>query len=324
MSKVHVSPKITPEQIDFTIYDTSSAPHDFETTTALLRLADVILLITSTDIPDSFSRVETYWIPLLEKLKITVPLIVAINKAPLPTIPSSTSQFNDSSLDKQLKALNCDSLLSNRRIDAIHTCSAKHLYHISDLFYIAQRAVLSPIRVLYDTDKQILRPSFVTALTRVYRTFTGHHPYMAYAIFVKYNEVCWDVTLEQRDYDDIIALLKRESNLSLPDAPPSLTLDAFLFLHLHLLRTRHHVGSELCWQVLERNGYEAYRNEIRLRDDIGRVADTIYELSEVGAQYLTNLFMRYDSDHDGGLTLVRNGQQKSDIEEVNGVNKPAV
>jgi Ras family protein T1 len=48
-------------------------------------------------------------------------------------------------------------------------CSARNITYISHVFYLAQRAVLNPMRVLLNPHTQALQPLFLKALQRIFR-----------------------------------------------------------------------------------------------------------------------------------------------------------
>lgn len=135
--------------------------------------ADAILLVVSSDVPDSFARVESHWLPLLESLAARwgvprKPVVLAINKS-----SQDGSGGSDASSARPPTRIEYDTshsgshnggggysptpshpsfshLLSSHRLSAVIACSAKYLHHLSHIFYACQLVILAPIEPLFD------------------------------------------------------------------------------------------------------------------------------------------------------------------------------
>lgn len=133
--------------------------------------ADAILLVVSSDVPDSFARVESHWLPLLESLAARwgvprKPVVLAINKS-----SPQDGSASDASSARPPTRIEYDPthggsghgaysptpshpsfshLLASHRISAVIACSAKYLHHLSHIFYACQLVILAPIEPLFD------------------------------------------------------------------------------------------------------------------------------------------------------------------------------
>jgi len=193
---------------------TSSSSRVSSTLSSSLR-ADCIILVVSEDLPTSFSRVESHWLPLIEGQTVAkggqrIPIIIAINKSAREEERSVDEEDEE---DERMggrgadlnasfsSAASCASsfddrphpfqhLLHSFRISNVVRCSAKYMYHLSPLFYMATRMVLSPTEALVDLPTPIhataaaassaqhaglrgIQPKVLTqrALLRIFRLF---------------------------------------------------------------------------------------------------------------------------------------------------------
>ena len=138
--------------------------------------ADCVLLVVSSDVADSFARVESYWLPLIELYGRRdsigrIPVIVAINKSAREddgTTNSSMTRVNrqhepfdhisapSSSLSSHPLMFPpaphhpFDHLLHNFRLAGVIHVSAKYMKNISECFFACCKVILSPIEPLFD------------------------------------------------------------------------------------------------------------------------------------------------------------------------------
>ena len=61
--------------------------------TSIVVCATALVLVCSADDPFSRTRVNSFWLPLFDKLRIHVPVVLAINKSPVAQSNHLSRQF---------------------------------------------------------------------------------------------------------------------------------------------------------------------------------------------------------------------------------------
>jgi Ras family protein T1 len=163
------------------IQDTPAPVKDGEGATeqisAAFKSANVICLCYAVDQRESFDRISTYWLPLIQSISPGLPVIVVGTKADMRTFPASTDTnatvSNVMAVAVQSNIITMDKIylpLMNRfmEIETCLECSAKQMINVPEVFYFASKAVLYPTRPLFDTKSQRLLERPIEALTRIF------------------------------------------------------------------------------------------------------------------------------------------------------------
>ncbi|KAJ2776989.1 ERMES complex Ca(2+)-binding regulatory GTPase gem1 [Coemansia javaensis] len=290
--EVTIPPEVTPENVTTHIVDTSSKSEDHEVLETELRKANVVCIVYAVDDRDSFRQTHEYWLPLLRRQGISVPVILVGNK--VDTRDDEAGGPATVLEDEVVPIMN-----EYREIEICVECSAKALLNVSELFYFAQKAVIHPTRPLYDSRDHVMKPKCAEALTRIFRLCDADGDgVLNDAELNAFQRSCFNTPLQQRELEGVKELVQA----SCPDGITAGGLNVGGYLYLHLLFIQRG-RVETTWMVLRRFGYG---DDLGLREDYLRPAldvppDCCVELSLAGYAFLTEIFKRYDADGDSAL-----------------------
>lgn len=146
---------------------------------------DSIVLVYDVERPETFVRLETTWLPLLEQCyRGEIPVIIAGNKMDLYSAqPSSSSSSSASNLIRGSSSpapTSDESLVRSRQriisllqrfkfVRQVVKCSARNLLNVDEIFVKAQQAVLYPMPPLYDLNVGQMTPRCRRAFLRIFR-----------------------------------------------------------------------------------------------------------------------------------------------------------
>ena len=141
--------------------------------------ADVIIVVYSMDVTQSWENVQSKWIPLI--MDITgdgcnqKPIVVVGNKLDLQqnptTINKSTNLYERAESLLEEYPVGRKVTDQSQNIESCVECSACSRKNIRQVFYIAQRSVNFPSLPLYDKTQQKLTERYERILRRVFRYF---------------------------------------------------------------------------------------------------------------------------------------------------------
>ncbi|PVV02810.1 hypothetical protein BB560_002724 [Smittium megazygosporum] len=289
--EVTIPPEVTPENVTTHIIDTQSGYEHRARLEAEIQKANVLCLVYSVINRDSFERITQVWLPFLRNKGVSVPIILVGNKIDRKnTVPSENIVESSEML----------SLMGEyKEIETCIECSAKNLTNVTELFYFAQKAVIHPARLLYDTANSSLKPKCINALSRIFWLCDKDgDDVLSHSELNEFQKFCFSSPLNQTELDDILNVVRD----SLPSGVVSngLNLEGFLLLHKLFIQQGR---VETTWIVLRKYGYG---EDLNLKEEIVYPNIQIdqncsVELSAEGFEFITQLFRRFDRDQDASL-----------------------
>ncbi|KAJ1678026.1 ERMES complex Ca(2+)-binding regulatory GTPase gem1, partial [Spiromyces aspiralis] len=200
MPEVTIPPEITPENVTTHIIDTSAKPEHRDQLVTELRKANTVCIVYAIDNRASFNGVHERWLPLLRSSGVNVPVILVGNKVDT----RDPTNLSNRVLEEEIKPI----MNEYREIETCIECSAKELLNVSEVFYFAQKAVLHPLRPLFDTQThQQLKPECTRALTRIFR-LCDHDSDSALnnAELNDFQRACFNAPLQQQELESVKAI----------------------------------------------------------------------------------------------------------------------
>lgn len=289
--EVTIPPEVTPENVTTYIVDSGAGPLDRNHLETEIRKAHVICVVYAVDNPNSFQRVPTYWLPHFRKLGVNVPVILVGNKIDL-----RGGEVTNQALEDEIEPI----MLEFKEVESCIECSAKMPLNVSEVFYLAQKAVLHPIAPLYDSHNHILKPACADALKRIFKLCdVNKDGVLDTAELNEFQRKCFNAPLQQQEVEGIKAKV-REHDAGGVHGDDGLTESGFLYLHTMFIQ---HARLETTWTVLRKFGYgeDLKLTEAFLWPKFDVPSDCSVELNHRGYQFFTEIFHTYDKDKDGAL-----------------------
>eukprot|EP00049_Salpingoeca_infusionum_P028033 m.35795 g.35795 ORF g.35795 m.35795 type:complete len:629 (-) comp9923_c0_seq1:153-2039(-) len=275
------------------IRDTSLRAQEDQTIARDIRDADVLCVVCAIDNPQSISNLGDYWLPLIERERAQqpCPVILVGNKMDKTSDPSqSTQRMNQGLKPVMTKYLMCEAYIE---------CSAKTMDNIADVFFYAQKAVLFPIKPVYDMTTRSLTPAFMKALRRVFVLCDEDKDNLLNdRELYNFQSSVFNTPLSSQELAEIKAVTERNRAGGIENN--CFTREGFFFLQeLFILKGR----LETTWRVLRTFGYddnlELFEDYIHPPLDMGR--DCTTEISADGEGFLLSLYDKF-AEADGTLT----------------------
>ena len=282
------------------------------------RNVDAIILVYDLERPETFDRLSSHWLPLIDKCYDgKLPVIVAGNKMDLqsPQLYASSTPENQQSIVSRQEII----LLLKRFmfVRQCIKCSAKNLLNIDEVFKKAQQAVLYPINLLYDLSSGKLTSNCARALSRIFRIFDKDGDgFLSDSELIGFQKEVWGNNLTKRDVTnwkkvvvehDSATRMDEEGRTEISSTPVlkdgQFTLQGFLTIFdVFISKNR----LEVPWKVLRSCGYDDELNlvipsSLLEGDDFGNVVASEWKLCAPEESFLTELFNQYDADKDGVL-----------------------
>ncbi|CAM9846343.1 unnamed protein product, partial [Chrysoparadoxa australica] len=133
-----------------------------------IQSPDCIILVYDLERRDTFDRLSTHWLPLIEEtcqsLGKATPVIVVCNKVDL-RVDSAELRASHAELASQVSPM----MQRFRMVQCVVECSPKLLQNVTGVFQQAQSAVMFPLAPLKDTAADQLQPKLYKALKRIFR-----------------------------------------------------------------------------------------------------------------------------------------------------------
>ncbi|KAH7101264.1 mitochondrial Rho GTPase [Auriculariales sp. MPI-PUGE-AT-0066] len=290
--EVTIPPEVTPENVTTYIVDSGAAQHDRAHLESEIRKAHVICVVYAIDNPNSFQRVPTYWLPHFRKLGVNIPVILVGNKIDL-----RGGEVTNQALEDEIEPI----MQEFKEVESCIECSAKLPLNVSEVFYLAQKAILHPIAPLYDSHHHVLKPLCAAALQRIFKLCdVNQDGILDSAELDAFQRKCFDAPLQQQEVEGIKAMV-RAHDPSGVHGDDGLTESGFLYLHTKFIQRAR---LETTWTVLRRFGYgeDLKLTEAFLWPKFDVPSDCSVELSHKGYQFFTEIFHVYDKDQDGSLS----------------------
>ncbi|CAL9219681.1 unnamed protein product [Arabidopsis halleri] len=279
-----------PDRIPATVIDTSSRPEDKGKVVKEVKQADAIVLTFAFDRPETLDRLSKYWLPLFRQLEVRVPIIVAGYEVDNKETNKQTS----------IEQITSPMMQQYREVETSIQWSAQRLNQATKVLYYAQKAVIHPVRPVFNQETNSLKPRCITALKRIF--LLSDHNMDGILSDAELNELqkrCFGTPLVPCE----IKQMKKAMQVKFPQGvnERGLTLDGFLFLNTRYIEEAR---IQTLWTMLRKFGYN---NDLRLGDDLipyssfKREADQSVELTNVAIEFLREVYEFFDNDGDNNL-----------------------
>jgi Ras family protein T1 len=184
-------------------------------------------------------------------------------------------------------------------------CSAKNLLRVDDVFVKAQQSVIYPLTpALYDLTAGRLSVECQQALTRIFRMYdTDYDGLLSDTELDRFQRETYHVSAFDRDFTAWKKVVTRHNPQ--PDQEVirdgKFTIFGFLAIFDVFISQNR---LDVVWQALRKFGHDDDLNlhvpdRVRLPDGLPAHA---WRLTSSAKKFLTNLFLQFDSDHDGVLS----------------------
>jgi len=289
--EVTIPPEVTGDNVTTYIVDSSARLENRSQLEAEIRKADVICIVYAVNVPETFERIPSFWLPYIRSLGRNIPVVLVGNKIDL--------RGRDNLTNEKLKTEVMPIMDEFKEVETCVECSAKELLNVSEVFYFAQKAVLHPTAPLYDSREHVMKPACIEALKRIFKLCdTDKDGILNDEELNEFQRKCFNSPLQQQELEGVKNVV-RENNANGVNEN-GLTESGFLFLHkLFIQRGR----LETTWTVLRKFGYG---DDLSLREDflypqIDVFPDCTFELSSDGYKFFIETFQAFDKDKDGAL-----------------------
>ncbi|EED91727.1 ras-related protein, partial [Thalassiosira pseudonana CCMP1335] len=288
LTRVRLPPDPYLSNCTSTIIDTQEGDTSLSNALSPLRNVDAIVLVYDLDKMETFNRLESHWLPLIERCyNDELPVIIAGNKMDL--LHQSSSHFARS-------RQNIIALLQRFKfVRQVIKCSARNLLNVDDVFRKAQEAVLYPLTPLYDLNTGKLTASCTRALTRIFRVFdVDKDGLLSDSELNAFQHKIWGVTLFERDFSGWKKVVIRDGKF---------TVAGFLAIFDVFISQNR---METPWKVLRTFGYDdglvLTIPEPISGNDFAPFHPKEWSLTESEVRFLESMFRQFDSDGDGYLS----------------------
>lgn len=289
---VDIPAEMTADGIPVQIVDTSSKqPEDLE---KYVAAASVICLLYSADQPSSFSRISSYWLPQIRKIRAklsTAPILLVGTKIDL------REKEGNEALEKMVTPI----MNEFKEVETCIECSAKGQINVGEVFAFAQKAVIYPTAPLFDPNAQRLKPACTEALKRIFDICDKDKDGILNDYELnQFQKRCFGSELAPTELQGVKDVVSNSVAEGLKSG--GLTYVGFLFLH-HLFVQKGRL--ETSWTVLRAFGYTDNLTLdpdflVPKLDDVG--PGKVVELAKEGVDYLDELFVAFTKDAEKPIT----------------------
>lgn len=284
----------------------TSASGKQDSTVSPYRSVDSIILVYDLDRIESFHRLEDHWLPLIERCYSgELPVIVAGNKMDLAD--ESDSQHSPSR--QQIISL----LQRFKFVRQSIKCSAKMLLNVDEVFTKSQQSVLYQIWPLYDLNTGKLTAACSRAFTRVFRIFDiDRDGLLSDSELNAFQQKNWGVSLLEKDlngWKEMVTQHGSSGDEKEVVRDGKFTVAGFLTIFDVLITSQNRL--EVPWKVLRALGYDDDLNlALPASLSLPKGCDLEFpylnpndwRLSRSDIDFLTSIFVQFDSDGDGTLS----------------------
>eukprot|EP00939_MAST-03C_sp_MAST-3C-sp1_P000174 g174.t1 len=275
-----------------------------------LERASVVVLVYDISRNSTFVNVKHYWLPLIRDSIDGSPKPVVLVGNKLDTQPKAQMRRHGALTQKFAPILK-----AFKNVDACLQCSCKNLLNIQEVFYYARKAVIYPVKPLFDLEgRQIrMKDGFMRALERCFRVFDRDRDnVLCDSELRRFQSICFDTSLQDADIDGVHKVLAQKGDnnvsMSMKSKGRGITLDGFLCLNRLFLERNL---SETSWLVLRYLNYRV--RDSKMLDTLELVApervfdlsaklDQSVELTDKARNFLYELFHQFDRDNKGYLS----------------------
>jgi Ras family protein T1 len=175
------------------------------------------------------------------------------------------------------------------------TTSAKQHFGLTNILSCCQKAVLSPVQVLLDSNTNTLKPEFEKACLRIFRLCDhDQDQFLNDDELVAFQESCFQKKLQINHITALKEVLLQEGSSELYDEDAALkgiNFHAFLTMQKILLRK---LQSDICWAMLRHYGYTrqlTLQSALTQDQSVGKLhLARGFELSKSAAEFLVGLY----------------------------------
>ncbi|KAL7522977.1 hypothetical protein ACHAWX_007755 [Stephanocyclus meneghinianus] len=318
-SKFMLSPKKGRHEMRTSTTDTSSPAATLLAATSPYRNVDAIILVYDLDRAETFYRLESHWLPLIEKCyNGEIPVIIAGNKMDLLHQSSSFDPASDNEYFVRSRQEIIALLQRFMFVRQCIKCSAKNLLNIDEVFRKSQQSVLYPIAPLYDLNTGRLTSACSRALNRIFRIFDRDRDgLLSDSELNAFQNEVWGVNLMERDFSNWKKVVtEHDSSFQTTEEGSTgsyakedvirdgkFTLAGFLTIFdVFICQNR----LEVPWKVIRKFGFDdnltlVIPSSMSEGDDFTTFEPKKWKLDSSELSFLTNLFHQFDSDGDGIL-----------------------
>jgi Ras family protein T1 len=220
--------------------------------------------------------------------------------------PSSTAGVTDEQVMARSRQQIVSLMQRFRFIRQCIKCSAKNLLRVDEVFLKAQQAVLYPFAPLYDLEVGRLSQECQQAFTRIFRIYDRDHDgLLSHTELDRFQHDTFHTPVYERDLTGWKKVVTRNNPTNEEVVRDGkFTVAGFLAIFdVFISQNRLDVP----WQALRKFGYD---DDLKLHipedvlqlPDEGAVDESSWSLSPSARRFLTDLFLQFDSDHDGVLS----------------------
>lgn len=195
--------------------------------------ANVVVLVYDVNRNSTFLNIKRYWLPLIRDdiESPSKPIVLVGNKLDLQP---KFQMRRYSAMTRRYAPI----LKSFKMVDACVECSCKNLFNIQEVFYYARKAVMYPVKPLYDLNGReiCMKSHFQRALRRCFRIFDRDRDNLwCNAELRKFQSMIFDTNLQDADIDGVHKALSQKEGDNIRGGTSGkgrgLTLNGFLCLN---------------------------------------------------------------------------------------------
>mmetsp|Transcript_18334 Transcript_18334/g.70829 ORF Transcript_18334/g.70829 Transcript_18334/m.70829 type:complete len:640 (+) Transcript_18334:68-1987(+) len=257
-----------------------------------LKSADVVCIVYDVTRPETFDSVANRWMPALNALGLTTPVVLLGNKLDL------REPGDKASLAIRHRIVPLVQQYGNQ-IEWCLECSAKTMECVHEAFSRAVDSVLYPSAPLFDVSSQQLSQKFLAALANIFKLIDYDRDGLLTDDELLAYQQCYSPNMTMDTIEKLREVVRKFSPDCMRD--DKITLEGFVVIHQFLVQNSKF---RAVWELLTTFGYGTdllLSNEF-LRPDIGYKDGHVTQLEEAGFQFLRLQFERFDADRDGLLS----------------------
>ena len=293
---------------------TPSAALDWATLSPY-RCVDAIILVYDLDRIESFHRLHVHWLPLIERCYGTeLPVIVAGNKMDLTATELSGSGSSNQELTSPSREQIIALLQRFKFVRQCIKCSAKRLRNVDEVFSKSRQSVLYPISPLYDLSAGKLTPASTRAFTRIFRMFDKDQDgLLSDDELNAFQQKIWGTSLLEKDITGWKEMVTQHESSGVVEKEVirdgKFTIAGFMTMFDVLITSQNRL--EVPWKVLRALGFDDDLNLILPESlsvpkhcdlEYPYLSPSCWRLTKSDIEFLTSIFVQFDSDGDGFLS----------------------
>ena len=222
LPEVTLPPEVTPERVTTYIVDSSARPENRPRLEYEVRRANVICIIYAIDNSATSRRVSEFWIPFIRSTGVNVSLtywtihtkenmMAEIDaQVPLVLVGNKVDLRDESTPLPTMEQTIVPIMEQHREIETCLECSALAADNVSEVFYLAQKAVLHPTAPIYDSNIHQLKEPCVSALLRIFKLCDADRDgLLSNSELNEFQRKCFNVPLQQQEMDGVKSVVMK-------------------------------------------------------------------------------------------------------------------